>query len=215
VSLGPRAAGSASPYAERQRLGRNEIQYAEPATWDQPSGRRRLVEPRRHGPPGRRGQPIRRPATSAGRTSHRARGVQLAITQGSSLRHPTRFNAWDREPSLRRRNPRDPPPTWGLAAETFLSHARESCGYEEWARATVSSTWPRPRSTARYLVAARSGRMVPARQLRDIARPRTAYGRARYPSTSPSTSRIFRSRGAGCSPRSLGRAGHDLSGAVA
>lgn len=113
-------------YAERQRLGRM-IQYAEPATWDQPSAadgwwNRDVMAHLAAGDTLAAQLVAGEPATELEEFNRDHEGSSFDIDA---------FNAW----TVNRRSgaeTREILTTWGLAAESFLSHAA-SLSDEEWA----------------------------------------------------------------------------------
>ena len=113
-------------YAERQRLGRM-IQYAEPATWDQPSAadgwwNRDVMAHLAAGDTLAAQLVAGEPATELEEFNRDHEGSSFDIDA---------FNAW----TVNRRSgaeTREILTTWGLAAESFLSHAA-SLSDEDWA----------------------------------------------------------------------------------
>ena len=183
-------------YAERQRLGRM-IQYAEPATWDQPSAadgwwNRDVMAHLAAGDTLAAQLVAGEPATELEEFNRDHEGSSFDIDA---------FNAW----TVNRRSgaeTREILTTWGLAAESFLSHAA-SLSDEEWAE--LRFEYVAGPIAARYLVQTRVVEwFLHGEDMRATNGLGPQYQHQPVNLTIDLAVRML--------PWSLGRAGHDLSG---
>jgi uncharacterized protein (TIGR03083 family) len=183
-------------YAERQRLGRM-IQYAEPATWDQPSAadgwwNRDVMAHLAAGDTLAAQLVAGEPATELEEFNRDHEGSSFDIDA---------FNAW----TVNRRSgaeTREILTTWGLAAESFLSHAA-SLSDEEWAERRFE--YVAGPIAARYLVQTRVVEwFLHGEDMRATNGLGPQYQHQPVNLTIDLAVRML--------PWSLGRAGHDLSG---
>lgn len=183
-------------YAERQRLGRM-IQYAEPATWDQPSAadgwwNRDVMAHLAAGDTLAAQLVAGEPATELEEFNRDHEGSSFDIDA---------FNAW----TVNRRSgaeTREILTTWGLAAESFLSHAA-SLSDEDWAERRFE--YVAGPIAARYLVQTRVVEwFLHGEDMRATNGLGPQYQHQPVNLTIDLAVRML--------PWSLGRAGHDLSG---
>ena len=183
-------------YAERQRLGRM-IQYAEPATWDQPSAadgwwNRDVMAHLAAGDTLAAQLVAGEPATELEEFNRDHEGSTFDIDA---------FNAW----TVNRRSgaeTREILTTWGLAAESFLSHAA-SLSDEDWAERRFE--YVAGPIAARYLVQTRVVEwFLHGEDMRATNGLGPQYQHQPVNLTIDLAVRML--------PWSLGRAGHDLSG---
>lgn len=183
-------------YAERQRLGRM-IQYAEPATWDQPSAadgwwNRDVMAHLAAGDTLAAQLVAGEPATELEEFNRDHEGSSFDIDA---------FNAW----TVNRRSgaeTREILTTWGLAAESFLSHAASQSD-EEWAE--LRFEYVAGPIAARYLVQTRVVEwFLHGEDMRATNGLGPQYQHQPVNLTIDLAVRML--------PWSLGRAGHDLSG---
>jgi uncharacterized protein (TIGR03083 family) len=183
-------------YAERQRLGRM-IQYAEPATWDQPSAadgwwNRDVMAHLAAGDTLAAQLVAGEPATELEEFNRYHEGSSFDIDA---------FNAW----TVNRRSgaeTREILTTWGLAAESFLSHAA-SLSDEDWAERRFE--YVAGPIAARYLVQTRVVEwFLHGEDMRATNGLGPQYQHQPVNLTIDLAVRML--------PWSLGRAGHDLSG---
>lgn len=183
-------------YAERQRLGRM-IQYAEPATWEQPSAadgwwNRDVMAHLAAGDTLAAQLVAGEPATELEEFNRDHEGSSFDIDA---------FNAW----TVNRRSgaeTREILTTWGLAAESFLSHAA-SLSDEEWAERRFE--YVAGPIAARYLVQTRVVEwFLHGEDMRATNGLGPQYQHQPVNLTIDLAVRML--------PWSLGRAGHDLSG---
>ena len=183
-------------YAERQRLGRM-IQYAEPATWDQPSAadgwwNRDVMAHLAAGDTLAAQLVAGEPASELEEFNRDHEGSSFDIDA---------FNAW----TVNRRSgaeTREILTTWGLAAESFLSHAA-SLSDEDWAERRFE--YVAGPIAARYLVQTRVVEwFLHGEDMRATNGLGPQYQHQPVNLTIDLAVRML--------PWSLGRAGHDLSG---
>ena len=183
-------------YAERQRLGRM-IQYAEPATWDQPSAadgwwNRDVMAHLAAGDTLAAQLVAGEPATELEEFNRDHEGSSFDIDA---------FNTW----TVNRRSgaeTREILTTWGLAAESFLSHAA-SLSDEDWAERRFE--YVAGPIAARYLVQTRVVEwFLHGEDMRATNGLGPQYQHQPVNLTIDLAVRML--------PWSLGRAGHDLSG---
>ena len=183
-------------YAERQRLGRM-IQYAEPATWDQPSAadgwwNRDVMAHLAAGDTLAAQLVAGEPATELEEFNRDHEGSSFDIDA---------FNAW----TVNRRSgaeTREILTTWGLAAESFLSHA-SGLSAEDWAERRFD--YVAGPIAARYLVQTRVVEwFLHGEDMRATNGLGPQYQHQPVNLTIDLAVRML--------PWSLGRAGHDLSG---
>ena len=183
-------------HAERQRLGRM-IQYAEPATWDQPSAadgwwNRDVMAHLAAGDTLAAQLVAGEPATELEEFNRDHEGSSFDIDA---------FNAW----TVNRRSgaeTREILTTWGLAAESFLSHAA-SLSDEDWAERRFD--YVAGPIAARYLVQTRVVEwFLHGEDMRATNGLGPQYQHQPVNLTIDLAVRML--------PWSLGRAGHDLSG---
>ena len=183
-------------YAERQRLGRM-IQYAEPATWDQPSAadgwwNRDVMAHLAAGDTLAAQLVAGEPATELEEFNRDHEGSSFDIDA---------FNAW----TVNRRSgteTREILTTWGQAAESFLSHAA-GLSEEDWAERRFD--YVAGPIAARYLVQTRVVEwFLHGEDMRATNGLGPQYQHQPVNLTVDLAVRML--------PRSLGRAGHDLSG---
>ena len=183
-------------HAERQRLGRM-IQYAEPATWDQPSAadgwwNRDVMAHLAAGDTLAAQLVAGEPATELEEFNRDHEGSSFDIDA---------FNAW----TVNRRSgaeTREILTTWGLAAESFLSHAA-SLSDEDWAERRFE--YVAGPIAARYLVQTRVVEwFLHGEDMRATNGLGPQYQHQPVNLTIDLAVRML--------PWSLGRAGHDLSG---
>ena len=183
-------------YAERQRLGRM-IQYAEPATWDQPSAadgwwNRDVMAHLAAGDTLAAQLVAGEPATELEEFNRDHEGSSFDIDA---------FNAW----TVNRRSgteTREILTTWGQAAESFLSHAA-GLSEEDWAERRFD--YVAGPIAARYLVQTRVVEwFLHGEDMRATNGLGPQYQHQPVNLTIDLAVRML--------PWSLGRAGHDLSG---
>ena len=183
-------------YAERQRLGRM-IQYAEPATWDQPSAadgwwNRDVMAHLAAGDTLAAQLVAGEPATELEEFNRDHEGSSFDIDA---------FNAW----TVNRRSgteTREILTTWGQAAESFLSHAA-GLSEEDWAERRFD--YVAGPIAARYLVQTRVVEwFLHGEDMRATNGLGPQYQHQPVNLTVDLAVRML--------PWSLGRAGHDLSG---
>lgn len=183
-------------HAERQRLGRM-IQYAEPATWDQPSAadgwwNRDVMAHLAAGDTLAAQLVAGEPATELEEFNRDHEGSSFDIDA---------FNAW----TVNRRSgaeTREILTTWGLAAESFLSHA-SGLSEEDWAERRFD--YVAGPIAARYLVQTRVVEwFLHGEDMRATNGLGPQYQHQPVNLTIDLAVRML--------PWSLGRAGHDLSG---
>ncbi len=183
-------------HAERQRLGRM-IQYAEPATWDQPSAadgwwNRDVMAHLAAGDTLAAQLVAGEPATELDEFNRDHEGSSFDIDA---------FNAW----TVNRRSgaeTREILTTWGLAAESFLSHAA-GLSDEDWAERRFD--YVAGPIAARYLVQTRVVEwFLHGEDMRATNGLGPQYQHQPVYLTIDLAVRML--------PWSLGRAGHDLSG---
>lgn len=183
-------------HAERQRLGRM-IQYAEPATWDQPSAadgwwNRDVMAHLAAGDTLAAQLVAGEPATELEEFNRDHEGSSFDIDA---------FNAW----TVNRRSgaeTREILTTWGLAAESFLSHA-SGLSEEDWAERRFE--YVAGPIAARYLVQTRVVEwFLHGEDMRATNGLGPQYQHQPVNLTIDLAVRML--------PWSLGRAGHDLSG---
>lgn len=183
-------------HAERQRLGRM-IQYAEPATWDQPSAadgwwNRDVMAHLAAGDTLAAQLVAGEPATELEEFNRDHEGSSFDIDA---------FNAW----TVNRRSgaeTREILTTWGLAAESFLSHAA-GLSNEDWAERRFD--YVAGPIAARYLVQTRVVEwFLHGEDMRATNGLGPQYQHQPVNLTIDLAVRML--------PWSLGRAGHDLSG---
>ncbi len=183
-------------HAERQRLGRM-IQYAEPATWDQPSAadgwwNRDVMAHLAAGDTLAAQLVAGEPATELEEFNRDHEGSSFDIDA---------FNAW----TVNRRSgaeTREILTTWGLAAESFLSHA-SGLSDEDWAERRFD--YVAGPIAARYLVQTRVVEwFLHGEDMRATNGLGPQYQHQPVNLTIDLAVRML--------PWSLGRAGHDLSG---
>jgi uncharacterized protein (TIGR03083 family) len=183
-------------HAERQRLGRM-IQYAEPATWDQPSAadgwwNRDVMAHLAAGDTLAAQLVAGEPATELEEFNRDHEGSSFDIDA---------FNAW----TVNRRSgaeTREILTTWGLAAESFLSHAA-GLSDEDWAERRFD--YVAGPIAARYLVQTRVVEwFLHGEDMRATNGLGPQYQHQPVNLTIDLAVRML--------PWSLGRAGHDLSG---
>jgi uncharacterized protein (TIGR03083 family) len=183
-------------HAERQRLGRM-IQYAEPATWDQPSAadgwwNRDVMAHLAAGDTLAAQLVAGEPATELEEFNRDHEGSSFDIDA---------FNAW----TVNRRSgaeTREILTTWGLAAESFLSHA-SVLSEEDWAERRFD--YVAGPIAARYLVQTRVVEwFLHGEDMRATNGLGPQYQHQPVNLTIDLAVRML--------PWSLGRAGHDLSG---